>query len=201
MKSDDEDSKISNNKYNKTKNITNKQKIKKSKTNLHYNKSLWNQQKYQVGTWCKPKFQQSLSHRIFDKLPHIPSLLPIINISIESSISSLTKEQIVDIIPHHPNEYPSIIQTSLGSNMSSLTKEKHFKKKNNKVENFLHKWKHSRNKKTKLNNTLNKQNTYKATITHFPQFITSSISSSSISEHCDNKIPSNRPSLNHHQQR
>ena len=68
-----------------------------------------------------------------------------------------TLSKIVDIIPQHSNEYPSIIQTPLGSNISSLTKEKPFKKKNNKVENFLHKWKHSRNKKTKLNNTLNKK--------------------------------------------
>ena len=112
MKSNDEVSTISNNKYNKTKNITNKQKINKSQTNLHYNKSLWNQQKYQVGTWCKPKFQQSLSQRIIDKLPHLPSFPPIIHTSIESSISSLTKERIVDIIPQHSNEYPSIIQTS-----------------------------------------------------------------------------------------
>ena len=139
MKSDDEDSKISNNKYNNTKNITNKQKINKPQTNLHYNKSLWNQQKYQVGTWCKPKFQQSLSQRIIDKLPHLTSLPPIIHTSIESSISSLTREQIVDIIPQHSNKYSSIIQTSFGSNMSSLTKEKPFKKKNNKVGNFLHK--------------------------------------------------------------
>ena len=105
MKSDDEDNKIGNNKYKNTKHITNKRKINKLQTNLHYNKSLWNQQKYQVGTWCKPKFQQSLSQRIIDK-PHLPSLPPIIHTSIESSISSLTKEQMVDITPQHSNAYP-----------------------------------------------------------------------------------------------
>ena len=83
MKSDEEDSKINNNEHNNKKTIiTNKQKINKTPTNLHYNKPLWNQQKYQVGTWCKSKFQQSLSQRIIDKLKHIPSLPPIINSSI-----------------------------------------------------------------------------------------------------------------------
>ena len=83
MKSDEEDSKIHNNAYNNTKQIiTNKQKINKTQTNLHYNKPLWNQQKYQVGTWCKPKFQQSLSKQIIDKLTHLPALPPIINTSI-----------------------------------------------------------------------------------------------------------------------
>ena len=79
--------------------------------------------------------------------------------------------------------------------MSSLTNKKPFKKKNNKVEKFLHKWKHSKNKKTNLYNTLNKQNTYKETITHFQQSINSSISLLSIRETCDNNIPSNQPSL------
>ena len=105
MKSDEEDSKINNNTHNNKKTIiTNKQKINKTPTNLHYNKTLWNQQKYQVVTWCKPKFQQSLSQRITDKLKHLQSLPPIINNSISSSISSLTKEQIVDIISQHTNE-------------------------------------------------------------------------------------------------
>ena len=157
MKSDEEDSKINNNKHNNKKTIiTNKQKINKTPTNLQYNKPLWNQQKYQVGTWCNPKFQQFLSQRIIDNLKHILSLPTIINSSIESSISSLTKEQIVDIIPQPSNKYPSLIQTSLGSTISSLTKEKHFKKKNNKVETFFQNWKNKRNKKTTLNNAFNK---------------------------------------------
>ena len=136
-----------------------------------------------------------LSQRIIDKLPHLQSLPPIIHTAIESSISSLTTEFFFDIIPQHSNEYPSVIQTSLGSNMSFLTKENPFKKKKNKVDNFLHKWKHRRNEKTNLNNTVNTQNNYKETITHCPRSITSSISSSSISEYCVNNIPSNQPSL------
>ena len=137
MKSDEEDRKINNNKHkNKKTIITKKQTIIKTPTNLRYNKPLWNQQKYQVGIWCKPRVQQSLDQRNHYKLKHIPSLPIIINSSIESSISSMTKEQIVDIIPQ-PNEFPSSIKTSLGSTMSSLTKEEPFKKKNNKVETFF----------------------------------------------------------------
>ena len=137
MKSDEEDSKINNNNHNNKQTIIIiKQKIHKTPTNLQYNKPLWNQHKYQVGIWCKPKFQQSLRQRIIGKLKRIPSLPTIINSSIETSISSLTKEQIVDIIPQPSHEYPSIIQTPLGSTMSSLTKEEKFKKKDNKVEDF-----------------------------------------------------------------
>ena len=134
MKSDEENSTIKNNKKTI---ITNKQTIIKTPRNLRYNKPLWNQHKYQVGIWCKPRVKQSLSQRNHDKLKHIPSLPIIINSSIESSISSLTKEQIVDIIPQPSNEYPSLIQISLGSTMSSFTKEEPFKKKNNKVETFF----------------------------------------------------------------
>ena len=137
MKSDEEDRKIKNNKNNNKKTIiTNKQTIMKTTTNLRYNKPLWNQQKYQVGIWCKPRVKQSLDQQNQYKLKQFPSLPIIINSSIESSISSMTKEQIVDIIPQ-PNEFPSSIKTSLGSTMSSLTKEEPFKKKNNKVETFF----------------------------------------------------------------
>ena len=106
----------------------------------------------------------------------------------------MTKEQIVDIIPQ-PNEFPSSIKTSLGSTMSSLTKEEPFKKKNNKVETFLKNWKNKRNKKTNSNNTFNKQNICKERITYCSESSNSSISSSSISEFRDNNIPSNKPSL------
>ena len=134
MNSEDEVSRINNSKSHKTKNITHSKKINKTKTNSHYNKSLSNQNKYQVGTWSKPKLQQSLSRRIVNKFPHFQSFPPIIQTSIGSSISSINKEIIVDIIPQHSNAYSSIIQTSVGSNMSSLTKDNPFKKKNNKVE-------------------------------------------------------------------
>ena len=73
----------------------------------------------------------------------------------------MTKKQIVDIIPKPSNEFPLSIKTSLGSTISSLTKEESFKKKNNKVETFLKNWKNKRNKKTTSNNTFNKQNNYK----------------------------------------
>ena len=137
MKSDEEDSKINNNNHNNKQTIiTKKQKIHETPTKLQYNKPLWNQHKYQVGIWCKPKFQQSLCQRIIGKLKRIPSLPTIINSSIESSMSSLTKEQIVDIIPQPSNKYPSIIQTSLGSTMSSLTKEKSLRKKITKLRIF-----------------------------------------------------------------
>ena len=66
MKSEDEDSKTNNNKANKTTNITQFKNTNKTKTNSHYNKSLWNQNKYQVGTWIKPKLKQSLSRRIVE---------------------------------------------------------------------------------------------------------------------------------------
>ena len=131
MKSDEEDRKIKNNKNNNKKTIiTNKQTIIKTPTNLRYNKPLWNQQKYQVGIWCKPRVQQSLGQRNHYKLKHIPSLPIIINSFIELSISSMTKEQIVDIIPKPSNEFPLSIKTSLGSTISSLTKAEYFKKKN-----------------------------------------------------------------------
>ena len=156
MKSEDEVSKINNSKSYKTKNITHSKKINKKNTNSHYNESLWNQNKYQVGTWSKPKLQQSLSRRIVNKLPHFQLFPPIIPTSIGSSIYSITKERIVDIIPQHSNTYTSIIQTSIGSTMSSLTKDTPFKKKNNKVAQFLNKWKHRKNKKTKIHNKLNK---------------------------------------------
>ena len=55
--------------------------------------SLWNQNKYQVGTWIEPKLQQSLSRRIVDKLPHFKSFPSIIQTSIGSSLSSLNKKK------------------------------------------------------------------------------------------------------------
>ena len=103
MKLDDELSKTNNNKVHKTKNITQINNTKKK--NSQYSKSLWNQNKYQVGTWIKPKLQQSLSRRIIDKIPHFKS-------------------------------FPSIIQTSIGSLILSITKERKIKKKKNKVDQF-----------------------------------------------------------------
>ena len=101
MKSDEEDRKIKNNKNNNKKTIiSNKQTIIKTKTNLRYNKPLWNQQKYQVGIWCQPRVTQSLGQQNQDRLKHFPSLPIILNSSIESSLSSITKEQIVDIYLH-----------------------------------------------------------------------------------------------------
>ena len=82
MKSDDEVSKTNTNNAHKTTNITQIKNTKKTKTNSHYNKSLWNQNKYQVGTWIKPKLQQSLSSRIVDKLPCFKSFQSIIQTSI-----------------------------------------------------------------------------------------------------------------------
>ena len=86
MKSEDEVSKTNNNNTHKTTNKTQIKNTKKTQTNSHYNKSLWNQNKYQVGTWIKPKLQQSLSRRIVDKLPHFKSFPSIIQTSIESTI-------------------------------------------------------------------------------------------------------------------
>ena len=67
--------------------------LKQQKTNLLCNTSLWNQNRYQGGTWLKPKFQQSLSHRIVDKIPNFNPIPPTIQTSLSSSISSLTKER------------------------------------------------------------------------------------------------------------
>lgn len=91
MKSDDEEKSSNRNKVNKTK--TNKINIKTTKTNLLCNSSLWNQNRYQGGTWIKPKSQQSLSHRIVDKIPNFNPIPPTIQTSLSSSISSLTKER------------------------------------------------------------------------------------------------------------
>ena len=79
--------------------------------------------------------------------------------------------------------------------MSSLTKDKRFKKKNNKVETFLNKWKHKNNKKTTIQNKLNKQSSNKERTTHIQHSIDSSISSSIPRETCNNNTPSNQPSL------
>ena len=133
MKSDEENSKITNNKNNNKKTIVkNKQRIIKTKTNLRYNKPLWNQQKYQVGIWRQPRVKQSLDQQNQFKLKNFPSSPRILNSSIESSISSMTKVQIVDIIPPS-NTFPLSIKTSFGSTISSLTKEESYEKKNNKV--------------------------------------------------------------------
>ena len=51
--------------------------------------------------------------------------------------------------------------------MSSLTKEKLFKKKNNKVDQFLNKWKHRKNKKTIIQNKSNKQKSKNEITTHY----------------------------------
>ena len=51
--------------------------------------------------------------------------------------------------------------------MSSLTKEKLFKKKNNKVDQFLNKWKHRKNKKTIIQNKSNKQKSNNEITTHY----------------------------------
>jgi len=138
MKSDEENSKINNNKNNNKKTIiTNKQTIIKTKTNLRYNKPLWNQQKYQVGIWCQPRVKQSLGQQNQYKLKHFPSLPIILNSSIESSISSMTKEQIVDIIPPS-NKFPLRIKTSFGSTISSLTIKKNLMRKSiTKLRLFL----------------------------------------------------------------
>ena len=83
MKSDEEDLKIKNNKNNNKKTIiTNKQTIIKTTNNLRYNKPLWNQQKYQVGIWCKPRVQQLLGQQNHYKLKHFPPLPIMINSSI-----------------------------------------------------------------------------------------------------------------------
>ena len=91
MKSDDEEKNSNRNKVNKTK--TNQINIKTIKTNLLCNTSLWNQNRYQGGTWIKPKFQQPLNHRIVDKLPNFNPIPPTIQTSLSSPISSLTKER------------------------------------------------------------------------------------------------------------
>ena len=89
MESEDEVSKTNNNNDHKITNIKQIKKTNKTQTNSYYNKYLWNQNKYQIGTWIKTKLQQSLSRRIVDKLPHFISFPSIIQISIESSISSI----------------------------------------------------------------------------------------------------------------
>ena len=93
MKSEDEVSKTNNNNTHKTTNTTQIKNTNKTKTNSHFNKALWNQNKYQVGTWIKPKLQQSLNCRIIDKLPHLKLFPSIIQTSIGSTISSITKER------------------------------------------------------------------------------------------------------------
>ena len=196
MKSDEENSKITNNKNNNKKTIVkNKQRIIKTKTNLRYNKPLWNQQKYQVGIWCQPRVKQSLDQQNQFKLKNFPSLPIILNSSIESSISSITKDQIVDIIPPS-NTFPLSIKTSFGSTISSLTKEESYEKKHNKVETFLKNWKNKRNNKTNRNNKFNKKNNCKKSITYSSRSSNSSICSSSISEVLDHNIPSNNNSIN-----
>ena len=51
--------------------------------------------------------------------------------------------------------------------MSSITKDKPFKKNNNKVEKFLNKWKHRKNKKTIIQNKSNKQKSNNGITTHY----------------------------------
>ena len=93
MKSEDEVSKTNNNNAHKITNIKQIKITNKTQTNSQYNKSLWNQNKYQVGIWIKPKLQQSLSRRIVDKLPHFKSFPSINQTSIGCYISSMTKER------------------------------------------------------------------------------------------------------------
>ena len=111
MKSDDEISKTHKQNYffNKMKNI--KQINKKTHKKTPYSNKLWNQNKYELEIWTKPKFQQSLSLRFLNKLSQ------------------------------HFHSYQSVIQTSIGSNISLLTKDKPIKRMKNKVDQFLNKWK------------------------------------------------------------
>ena len=67
MNSEDEVSKTNNNNSHKLTNIKQITNTNKTQTHSQYNKSLWNQNKYQVGSWIKPKLQQSLRRRIVDK--------------------------------------------------------------------------------------------------------------------------------------
>ena len=104
MKSDEVEQ-ISNGNTKQTKTLKQINNTTTTKINLPYNKSLWNQKRYQGGTWTKPKFEQILSRKIVDKLPNFHS-------------------------------FPSTIQTSLSSSISTLTKERKSKKKTNKVDQF-----------------------------------------------------------------
>ena len=75
MKSDDEMSKThkQNKQFNKMKNIKRINKTTQTTTNSPYSNNFCNQNKYEFGTWTKPKFQQSLMLRIVEKLPQ-PSI-------------------------------------------------------------------------------------------------------------------------------
>ena len=79
--------------------------------------------------------------------------------------------------------------------MSSLTKDKLFKKKNNKVEQFLNKWKNRKNKKTTIQNESNKQNSNDELTSHYQHSIESSTNSSRTIETLNNNIPGNQPSI------
>ena len=114
--------------FNKIKNIKQTNTTTPTTTNSPYRNKNWNQNKYELRTWTKSKFEQSLSLRIANKNAQ------------------------------HFNLYPSIIQSSICSNISSLTKVKSFKKTKNKVKQFLNKWKNRKNNKTKIQNNSNKQN-------------------------------------------
>ena len=51
--------------------------------------------------------------------------------------------RMVDKLPQHCNAYLSYIQTSHCSNISSITKDTQYMKKNKKVKQFLDNWKNS----------------------------------------------------------
>ena len=152
-------------KFNKIKNIKQTNTTTPTTTNSPYRNKNWNQNKYELGTWTKPKFEQSLSLRIANKNPQ------------------------------HFNSYPSIIQSSICSNISSLTKVKSFKTTKNKVKQFLNKWKNRKNNKTKIQNNSMKQNSNDELSPHNQHSIESSTNWSRTIENFNHNISDNQPSL------
>ena len=106
---------------NEINNKKNKNNTKKEKPNRTPNTTLWNQNKYDVGVWSKNKF------RTTDNLDN--NQYPIL---------------MVDKIPSNINNPPQEIKLSTQSTISNITNEKQYKRKINKVDEFLSKWKNAK---------------------------------------------------------
>ena len=125
--------------YNKKRNQKVKQtKIKKEHVsiNLSYINNLWNQKKNNFGIWHNYKVQQRMSS---------PNIYLLQNKTSENSMSTSSKpnnqlnksSKMVDTLPQHFNSYPSYIQTSTYSNISSITKDKQYRETHEKNQQFL----------------------------------------------------------------
>ena len=98
------------NKFNKIKNIKQINTATPTSTNPPYRNKLWNQNKYVLETWTKPRLQQSLNIRIVDKLPqYFHSYSLIIQTSIKRK-TWLSNSYINERIEKTTRQEPRIIQ-------------------------------------------------------------------------------------------